>query len=114
MWEKIKAFGPVKIAGSILTAVLLVLAGAKAGREKRRAEKAEKKVESLHFEGSKKSIEKAVELQKQVDSHKEKAELVKQGMEAKLEELGSKDETLADVADRFNARRVRKRPGGAS
>lgn len=114
MWEKIKSIGWVATAGAVVTAIMLVLAGAKAGREKKRAKKAELKVESLHQEKTKKSIEKAVELQAKVTLHKERAELAKQSMEAKLEELGGKDETLADIAARFNGRRVRKSTTGAS
>jgi cytochrome c-type biogenesis protein CcmH/NrfG len=104
----------LSIAGAAVTAVLLVLAGAKVGREKRRADKAEQQAQAYHHQGSKKAIEKAAKLQAKSDVHKQNAEATRQRMETQLESLGEKDETLADIAERFNGRRVRKSTGGST
>jgi hypothetical protein len=102
------------VVGAALSAMLLILAGAKVGREKRRADKAEKRAETFHNTASKKDIEKAAKLQAKADAHIRKANIARNRMESRLEELGRKDETLADIAKRFNGRRVRKSSGGSS
>ena len=99
------------IAGAIVSAVLMVLGGAKAGRQQRRANDAEKQVEMLAHDRTKEGIVKAAKLQKAADKHKEKAATTRLRTEARLEEIGAKDETLADIADRFNKRKLRDSSG---
>lgn len=107
VWTWLKSLSWIVIAGGILTAVLMVLGGAKAGRLQRRATKAEDQVTAMAHDKTKKGIAKAAKLQKAADKHKEKATATRQRTEARLEELGEKDETLADIADRFNKRKLR-------
>jgi len=109
----IKSFGWVVVAGSILTAVLMVLGGAKAGRQQRRADRSEKRAEELLFNQTKASIGEAAALQAEAMDHKRKAAATRQLMETRLERLGEDDE-IADIAERFNARRVRSRPDNFS
>jgi hypothetical protein len=106
-WTWLKSLSLVAIAGAVVTAILMVLGGAKAGRQQRRADHAEKKVEMLAHDKTKESIQLAAKLQKEAVTQKEKAAASRQRTEARLEELGAKDETLADIADRFNKRQLR-------
>jgi hypothetical protein len=106
LWTWFKSLSWIAIAGAILTAVLMVMGGAKAGRQQRRADRAESKIESMAHDKTKKGIEKAAKLQKQKDSHLEKAAATRQRMEAQLEKL-SEDDEMADIADRFNKRKLR-------
>jgi len=107
----IKSLSWVAIAGAIVTAILMVLGGAKATRAQRRADKAEKKIESIAHDRTKKGIEQAAKLQKQKEAHLETAAATRQRTEARLKELGEKDETMADIADRFNKRKLRDSTG---
>ncbi len=104
----IKSLSWIAITGAILTAILMVLGGAKAGRQQRRADRAEKQFEALLFNQTKENIDKAATLQIEVDLHKKSAAATRLRMEARLEKLGEDDE-IADIAERFNNRRVRKR-----
>jgi hypothetical protein len=111
IWTWIKSLSWIAIAGAIVTAILMVLGGAKVGRQDRRADRAERQVEAMAHDKTKKGIEKAAKLQKAVVKHKEKAAATRQRTEARLKELGEKDETLADIADRFNKRKLRDSTG---
>jgi hypothetical protein len=112
--SKIKSLGWVAIAGACLTAILMVLGGAKATRKEKAAKNLEKQIESMAHDKTKKGIEKAAKLQKKADTHKDKAVAARQRTEARLESIGGKDETMADIAKRFNGRRVRKQPGSSA
>jgi hypothetical protein len=107
LWDKIKSLGWIATAGIVLTAILMALGGAKAGRLQRRVTETENQLTTLAHDRTKKGIEKAAKLQKTVEKHKEKAAVTRQRTEARLKELGEKDETLADIADRFNKRKLR-------
>lgn len=104
----IKSLGWIVIGGAVLTAILMVLGGAKAGRQQRRANRAEHEIQELMFDQTKKGIDKAATLQIEADLHKKSAAATRLRMEARLEKLGEDDE-IADIAERFNNRRVRKR-----
>ena len=106
IWTWIKSLSWLVIAGAILSAVLMVLGGAKAGRLQRRADRAENKIETLAHDKTKKGIEKAAKLQKQKDTHLEKAAATRQRMKEQLEKI-SEDDEMADIADRFNKRKLR-------
>lgn len=114
MVDWFKSLSWVAIAGAIGTAILMILGGAKSTRLKRRADHAEKTAEILIQNGTKKNIEKAAKLKERADADKAKAATVVQAAEKRLEILGAKDETMADIAKRFNGRRVRKQSGGAA
>ena len=103
LWTWIKSLSWIVIAGAILSAVLFVLGGAKAGRSQRRADRAENKIETLAHDKTKAGIEKAAKLQLQKVTHLEKAADARQRMKEQLEKIGEDDE-MADVADRFNKR----------
>lgn len=107
IWTWVKSLSWVVIAGAIVTAIMMVLGTAKIGRQERRAERAEKKIEAIAHDKTKKGIQKAAKLQKTAVKHKEKAAATRQRTEARLQELGDKDETMADIADRFNKRKLR-------
>lgn len=104
----------LKTLGAILAAILLVLAGAKVGRHKRRALRAEAQAENLLIDRTKVNLEKAAKLQKKVVVEKRKAAEAKVAAIAQLEKISEQDETLEDIADRFNSRRKRKRLRDAS
>jgi uncharacterized membrane protein YcjF (UPF0283 family) len=108
IWTWLKSLSWIVIVGAIITAILMVLGGAKAGRLQRRADHAEKQIEALAHDQTKQGIKKAAKFQKQKDKHKENAAATRLRTEARLEKLGEDDE-LADIAERFNNRRVRKR-----
>ena len=96
-----------KTLGTILAAILLVLAGAKVGRHKRRALRAEAQAENLLIDRTRVNFEKAAKLQKKVVVEKRKAAEAKMVAIAQLEKMGDENETLEDIADRFNSRRKR-------
>lgn len=106
-WTWFKGLGLVAIAGAIVTAILMVLGGAKVGRQERRADRAEKQAEALAHDRTKQGIEKAAKLNTAAKKHKDKAATIRKKTEARLQELGDKDETMADIADRFNKRKLR-------
>ena len=110
-WVWIKSLSWVAIAGAIVTAVLMVLGGAKSTRLKKRADHAEKVAENLIQDKTKKNIDKAAKLTAKAERDKTKAAAITKAAEKRLEELGAKDETMADVADRFNKRKLRDRAG---
>lgn len=104
LWAKIKSIGWLAAAGAVLTAILMVLAGAKSTRLERRAKKAEHKAEVIVQDHTKKNLEKAAKLQAGAAADKAKAAALKEKSKARLEKLGDHDETLADLADNFNKR----------
>jgi len=110
LWTWLKSLSLLAILGAILSAVLMVLGGAKAGRQQRRADEAENQAEMLAYDRTKEGIVKAASLQKAAVKHKEQAAATRQRMEAQLEKLGE-DEELADIADRFNKRKLRDSAG---
>ena len=110
LWSWIKSLGSVAILGAIGVAIAMVLNGASAGRQRRRADDAEKRAEALANDRTKKGIEAAAELQKAAAKDKKKAAATRENMEAQLEKL-SEDDELADIADRFNKRKLRDSTG---
>ena len=77
------------------------------GAEEARAEVAEKTAENLLNDKTKKNLDKAAKLQAGVAKDKEKATTVKAKAEKQLEKLSESDNTMADIADRFNKRKLR-------
>lgn len=110
LWTWIKSLGWIAIVGAIGTAVLMVLNSAQAGRLQRRADNAEKQVEALAHDRTKAGIKKAAKLQKQKDKHLDNAAAARQRTEAQLEKI-SEDDEMADIADRFNKRKLRDNAG---
>jgi hypothetical protein len=104
LWVRIKSIGWLAAIGAALTAILMVLAGAKSTRLERRAKDAERLAEVVVQDHTKKNLEKAAKLQASAATDKAKAAELKEKSKARLEQLGDKDETLADLADSFNKR----------
>lgn len=106
--NKLKSLSWVAIAGACVTAVLMVLGGAKVGREERKARQLEGEIEALKHDMTKQGINRAAKLQEKKNTHLKKAETVLAQTESRLERI-SEDDTMADIAERFNNRSVRKR-----
>ena len=90
-----------------MTAVYFVFNAWRASGLVARAEVAEKTAENLLNDKTKKNLEKAAKLQAGVAKDKEKATTVKAKAEKQLEKLSESDNTMADIADRFNKRKLR-------
>lgn len=116
IWTWIKSLSWVAIAGAAVTAIYFVFNAMRASGLETRAENAEKVAENLLNDQTRKNIEKAAKLQAGAAKDKEKASAVKAAAEKSLEKLSESDNTMADIADRFNKRkhRVRDEPTGAS
>lgn len=99
------------VLGGLLSAILLVFAGTKASRATRRAKEAEAKSTALLHDRTKDNLEKAAKFQASAAKHKEKAALAAKEVEAHLEKLGGQNETINDIATRFNNKRVRRKSG---
>lgn len=96
------------IVGAIVTAILMVLGSAKVGRLQRNAKHLENDITALAHDRTKQGIEVAAKKQKQKDKLLDSADATLKLTEARLEKI-SEDDTMADIAERFNNRRVRKR-----
>ena len=107
IWNWLKSLSWVAVAGGIASAILLVLTSAKAARLNKRAENAESIAENILQDKTKKNIEKAAALRKKAEADKAKAVEVTEAAKKRLDELGAKDDTMADIADRFNKRKLR-------
>lgn len=108
LWTWVKTLPLWAVLGAVTTAVFMAMAGAKAARFEKRARNAQTNAENLLQDKTKLNVEKAAKLQREAEKHKEKAAIAKAEAEARIEELGNKNETLDDIADRFNSRRLRK------
>ena len=104
VWAWIKSIGWLALAGAVLTAILMVLAGAKATRLEKRANKAETDLQENIQDGTKKELAKAEKQQAGIAKDKAMAAKLKAKSKVRLEKLGDHDDTLADLADNFNKR----------
>ena len=98
------------IAGSIVTAILLILAGAQAQSKRASVKRKEDRAADLLNTGIKKNIEKARVLTGSALKDKEKAAAAHKRMKDKLEKLGENNEDLDAIAHAFNSKRLRKQP----
>ncbi|KKK49624.1 hypothetical protein LCGC14_3133200 [marine sediment metagenome] len=108
MWAKLKALPWIATAGMVLTAIVMGMACGKIKRlEKRAAKKTEK---SIDLKNSKISsqIHKGKMLADSANTDLDVAGRVKERQEKRMESLGDRDETIDDIAHRFNSKRVRK------
>ncbi len=108
----LKGLSWIVIAGAIGAAVVMVLRAFSAGRMEANIKHQEAKVDTLNA-GTKDDIRAASALQIDIAFKKEKARDIRKKSEASLERLGQ-NETMADIAKRFNGKRVRSRSGQAS
>jgi hypothetical protein len=95
--------------GGALTAVLVVLAAARASNRNEQAEAMTRTAESLMRSNVKKEIERGQNLALQAEGHKQAAAKAEAKMEERLEKIAANNTSLDAVADRFNSRRLRKR-----
>lgn len=108
----IKSLSWIAIAGAIGTAVLMVLNARRAGKMEAEVAHGEEKIKKLQ-EGSAADIKQAKKLQDKITVRKIQAREVRKRSETSLERIGQ-DETMADIAARFNGKRVRSRKDAAS
>ena len=108
LWTWFKGLGWVVIVGTIATAILMVLGSAKVGRLQRNAKHLENDITALAHDRTREGIAVAAKKQKQKDKLLDSADATLKRTEARLEKI-SEDDTMADIAERFNNRRVRKR-----
>ena len=97
-------------AGMILTAVLLALAGAKAAKKKSSANKKEQLANDLMNSGISKEIAKGKKLLESANNDKDAGAAADAKVKAQLEKLSEANADIDSIADRFNSKRVRKRP----
>lgn len=80
-------------------------------RRKAHIKAMERKAEELAAGGARRGVERAAALTEKAETHRQKAEAAATAAEARLDEIGASDETLADLVDNWNADRVRDRSG---
>jgi Tfp pilus assembly protein FimT len=102
-WKKLPI---IRTVGIVLLAVLAALAGAKVGRSRIRAEKAENRAQKLLADGSEKALKKAEALTKRAEDHKKTAEALASAAEIKIDNIGKADEDMAAITSRWNADRL--------
>ena len=86
---------------------MLVLAGFMANSKKKKAAKIEGKVEELLYNKTHENIKKAEVLTKKAEALKAKAAEAEATIETKLDAIGSSNETIDAIADRWNSQRLR-------
>ncbi len=108
MWAKIKALPWIATAGMVAVAIVLALQSGKVIRLQRRAERKSKHGISLKNTEISTRILQGKKLVESAEKDKDKIIKVKENMEANLALMGKNSETIDDIADRFNSKRVRK------
>lgn len=114
LWGWVKSLSWVTVAGAVIAGALFAFAGVRSSQRKKVAENLEQRADNLLLSRTKKDVEKAGELRVKADAKKKEASEIREKAAARLNEMGSKDETLADIADRFNKRRVRRDADGVT
>ncbi len=108
----IKSLSWIAIAGAIGTAAVMIYNAKRAGKLEVEVKHDEAKVALLN-NGSQIDIQAAAQLQGGITTKKKLAREVRKKTEKGLERLGE-DEMLADIATRFNNKRVRSRKDAAA
>ncbi len=108
----LKGLSWVAIAGAVGAAIMMVMRAHSAGKLEAEVAHQETKIKQLN-KGTAVDIQAAKKLQVGITAKKVKAREVRKKSEASLERLGQ-DETMADIAKRFNGKRVRHRTNTAS
>lgn len=98
------------IAAGVITAILLVLAGAKASNKRQAAKRKEERAVDLLNSGISDRIAKGKKLAESAQKDKDIAVKAHQKMEQRLEKLGESNEDLDAIATRFNSKRLRHKP----
>jgi len=111
-WTWLKSLSWIVIGGAILAAIGMVLRAFAAGKLEAEVEQGEEQIKQLN-KGTEADIQAAAQFQKEIDVKKVKAREVRKKSEASLERIGQ-HETMADIATRFNNKRVRSRADTAA
>ena len=107
-----KGLSWIVIVGAIGAAIMMVLRAFSAGKMEATIAHQEAKVDELN-KGTKDDLEAAADLQIDIVLKKEKARNIRKKSEKSLERIGQ-DATMADIAKRFNGKRVRSRSSKAA
>ncbi len=108
MWSKFKALPWIATAGMVLVAIVLALQSGKVIRLQKRAEKKDERAIDKKNSGISTYILQGRKLAESAQLDKDKAVKVHERMEDNLALMGKNSETIDDIADRFNSKRVRK------
>ena len=108
----LKSLSWVMILGAIGAGIMMILNARRAGFLEAEVAQSEAKIKGLN-KGTKAEIQEAAKLQDSIDTKKIEARAIRKKSEANLNRIGQ-DETLADIAKRFNGKRVRSREDTAS
>ncbi len=103
----IKSLSWVALVGMIGVAIMMVTRAYSAGKLEAKVDAGETKINQLN-KGTANDIQAAAVLQTSIDKKKVKARETRKKSEASLERIGQ-NETMADIAKRFNGKRVRHR-----
>lgn len=98
----------IRTAGIVLSAILLALAGQRVLKKKASARKKEDIGTNMMNSGISKDILAGRKMIEAADKDKDKAIAAEKVMEAQLEKIGKGNESIADIADRFNKRKLRR------
>lgn len=104
----------VKTAGIVLAAILLGLAAQRAVKKKVSAQKKEDVGTNMMNSGISKEILAGKKMIEAADKDKDKALKAEEVLEAQLEKMSKGNESIADIADRFNKRKLRKSIGSSA
>lgn len=108
----LKGLSWIVIAGAIGAAVMMVLNAYRAGKLEAEVDQQEHHIKELNA-STVDDIAAARKLQNKITAKKILAREIRHRSEASLERLGQ-DATMADIAKRFNGKRVRHRPRTAT
>jgi hypothetical protein len=112
LWTWIKSLSWIAIGGAIVTAIMMILGAKRSGKMEAEVAHDEERIKTLQ-KGTAADIQKAKTLQQGIDAKKIKAREVRKKTEKRLERIGE-DESMADIAARFNGKRVRSRSDTAA
>ncbi len=107
-----KGLSWIVILGAIGAGVMMILRAYSAGKMEADIAHGQERVKVL-IKGTITDIQAAKQLQADITIKKVKARAIRKKSEASLERIGQ-DETMADIAKRFNGKRVRSRSDTAT
>lgn len=108
----LKSLGLVVILAAVGAAILMVLRAFAAGKMEAEVAHQETRIKELEA-GTVSEIQQAAKLQKGIGAKKRKAREIRKKAEKHQERIGQ-NETMADIATRFNNKRVRSRADTAA
>ncbi len=111
-WTWIKSLSWVALVGLVVGAIMMVLNAQRAGKMEVKVKAGETKIKQLN-KGTENDIQAAAKLQAGISEKKVKAREIRKKAEKHQERIGQ-DETMADIAKRFNGKRVRSREDTAA